>query len=578
MVKYKALLGEKFDKSKITVVGSPTITSDGVASGFSSSNYVQIPSINLSNNFKISIKNLRSVSSEKNTTLMVLRGTSGYINLFKNTTGMAYQFYDGSHYSDYLRLNDTSKPFDLEFISDGANFTANLIIEDTVISTVSKEISFFSNYVASSNATINLGYGSGLGYAFLSSINLTAFKIYVDGQLVFQPVKPTYLLERRKPKVWNKGQFTIVGSPGISESGIASGFSTTSYIEIPNTNLQNADTWEVEGVVQAFSQGVDDDKAWLSPTSGNGLMLPVACKTSNTNIEYQLYLSSTNTSWDIATDSSIKFPSGSRVKCNLKFTGTQYIYTCTNLNTGEVKQVVKNSTLKIYQSPTQLGCKRKTGPLKTNDNIDLKQFKIYTDNTLVFDGGAETYVYDPSKFTIVGSPTITEYGVASGFVTNSSYIETDCMLNPTGDWKYEIEFTTSNDVTSSQTITSGRTISSSPYGLLITVLNGRLLCYIGTSSKHIIDTSTFTTVQPNTKYKWMGEYKNGTYYLSLNGNVYKTLTSTEKLVSNKGQYYGDDVRFPNAFLGSINLPSTSITVDGKEVFTGAKENYYMLSV
>ena len=29
--------------------------------------------------------------------------------------------------------------------------------------------------------------------------------------------------------------------------------------------------------------------------------------------------------------------------------------------------------------------------------------------------------------------------------------------------------------------------------------------------------------------------------------------------------------------GSIDLPSTSITADGKEIFTGAKENYYMLN-
>ena len=40
MSKFYALQKDVFDISKVTVVGSPTITSDGVASGFSSSNYL----------------------------------------------------------------------------------------------------------------------------------------------------------------------------------------------------------------------------------------------------------------------------------------------------------------------------------------------------------------------------------------------------------------------------------------------------------------------------------------------------------------------------------------------------------
>jgi hypothetical protein len=34
-----------FDIDKVTVVGSPTITSDGVASGFSASDYLQLPEV-----------------------------------------------------------------------------------------------------------------------------------------------------------------------------------------------------------------------------------------------------------------------------------------------------------------------------------------------------------------------------------------------------------------------------------------------------------------------------------------------------------------------------------------------------
>ena len=47
MTKLYAQEKRVFDINKVTVVGSPTITSDGVASGFSDVNYIQIPMPNL---------------------------------------------------------------------------------------------------------------------------------------------------------------------------------------------------------------------------------------------------------------------------------------------------------------------------------------------------------------------------------------------------------------------------------------------------------------------------------------------------------------------------------------------------
>ena len=43
----KAVKKDVFDINKVTVVGSPTITNDGVASGFSSGNYIYTPTISL---------------------------------------------------------------------------------------------------------------------------------------------------------------------------------------------------------------------------------------------------------------------------------------------------------------------------------------------------------------------------------------------------------------------------------------------------------------------------------------------------------------------------------------------------
>jgi hypothetical protein len=303
------------------------------------------------------------------------------------------------------------------------------------------------------------------------------------------------------------------------------------------------------------------------------------------NIEYQLYLSSTNTSWDISADNSIKFPSGSRVKCNLKFTGTQYIYTCTNLDTGEVKQVIKNSTLKIYQSPTQLGIKRGINPLKTNDSINLKQFKIYTDGNLVFDGGAETYVYDPSKFTIVGSPTITEYGVASGF-SGSDYITTKNSIDFSNVDNWEIitpVFKHSTNLTVLSTVLCGG-VAGNQDGIAIFMRpNGKTSWSVQDvqGGSFIFKRDANTTFTDGALNQFKMEFTGNAYnfYHSVNGGAFAlvdTFASTTKTTVNTllylgvgiGQYYRGDY---------YALPSTSITVDNKEVFTGAKENYYMLN-
>ena len=148
-------------------------------------------------------------------------------------------------------------------------------------------------------------------------------------------------------------------------------------------------------------------------------------------------------------------------------------------------------------------------------------------------------------------------------------IKTNYIFNPTSNWRFEIEFITSSSIDTTQTITSGRNSSSSTYGLLLIVQNSRLNCYIGNGRIHIIDSSkTNISIKSNTKYKWAAEYKNGVYYLSLNGSVYYSLASTLILVSNIGQYFGNDLKFPGFFKGSIDLKQFSIAVDGKEVFNG----------
>lgn len=570
MTKFYAQEKRVFDINKVTVVGSPTITSDGVASGFSGSSYIK-KEITLTNNWgfvlPVKVTNetvttqwISTFLSEANERICLIRkeGNYLYIQGFNGAvSSYAFTIPYVLNQTVYLKAVKNGTSLVLSYSNDLKNW-----IEKSFDLTV---------YTIPNVKNVNLGIVDSSWQAFLGSINLSQFSITVDGKEVYSPTKPVYALERRKPKVWNKGQFTIFGNPTISESGVASGFDSISdALIIPNLNINEADNWEIEGVVQVFSNGGQQAGVWLSPKTGNGIMLPCAYPSTGANIQYQLYLSSTSSSWDISNGAFITFPSGSKVKCNLKFTGTQYIYTCTNLDTNEVKSIEVNSSLKIYQSPELLGRKRAgTANSAFTGSIDLKSFKIYTDNNLVFDGGAETYVYDSSKFTVVGSPTITEYGVASG-LNDSNYIQAT-TIDYSKNWEIVVPFKTGSTISAQVllTLNTGTTFASNY--LVLTGAKSLSFRLAGLNLSNIDSTSLKENTDYIAKIGWDGSR----YYLKINGQEYYRNSSTAleidepiKLgtISNSGWI----------FQGTINLSQFSITVDGKEVFTGAKEKFYAM--
>ena len=239
---YYALKKDVFDINKVTVVGNPTITSNGVASGFDSANAnnIQIPTAIISqiataNTWKAEVSgtvqesgftygNIRTDNNIRYDLIQLNRYTNGFMFvccLDENGTATSKNIpitftntYNGKAYKATLEFT-------------GTKYIATVQFEDGKVLTNSLDNSYKIKFY-------NFGDKFELGYKCINgSINLKDFKIYVDNQLVFQPVKPTYLLERRKQKVWNKGQFTIVGNPSISESGVASGFSVSNYITTP---------------------------------------------------------------------------------------------------------------------------------------------------------------------------------------------------------------------------------------------------------------------------------------------------------------------------------------------------------
>ena len=230
-----------FDKSKFEVVGSPTITDDGIASGFSDSNYIRKSSLELNGNWVIR-GNLKTFNTQTNSN-RIIEGknlsnntTEGVTLLITAQNKIAWSFTangvvivpttTSSYVVDnnvdyYYSLSYNNGVFNLAISKDNINFT-NI---STISATITESVIFDLFFCKSSNTAERYLDGS---------IDLKYFSVLVNGIPVFNGNKTG--LDIVKPD-----NFEIVGSPNIAEDGIASGFSNSNYlIKTLNTNFLNS--------------------------------------------------------------------------------------------------------------------------------------------------------------------------------------------------------------------------------------------------------------------------------------------------------------------------------------------------
>lgn len=256
MNKYLALQKDVFDISKVTVVGSPTITSDGVASGFNGTSdcvYSEVDASILDGTKDILVEG-------EFTTSDALGGLQGifYLGSLSNTAGVYFRvnnakfdlivFTAAEVYSSVLSTSymvaNTTYYYKIYFDKNTKRFTLKISLDGK---NYNDECSLIVNQIyLPNNAIILWGCRHLTNFAqqFKGSINLPATKVYSNNQLIYSPTKPTYLLERRK-EGYDPSKFTIVGSPTITEYGVASGFSGSDYLTIPTIDLSQTDSFEL---------------------------------------------------------------------------------------------------------------------------------------------------------------------------------------------------------------------------------------------------------------------------------------------------------------------------------------------
>lgn len=167
-----------FDRDKFTVVGSPTITDDGIASGFSSGNYLTTPIIDLSKPFEI--KFYYNTGDSFNSSIPVFGSSDRNYLRFRADS---FQFILSE-----LNLNNTAwvtvqtnTTYYVIYYWNGSEYGAKIYKPDGTLLANPK----VNSSTPCANSKITLGKCSWSGDYVRGSIDLKQFSIEVDGEEVF---------------------------------------------------------------------------------------------------------------------------------------------------------------------------------------------------------------------------------------------------------------------------------------------------------------------------------------------------------------------------------------------------------
>ena len=172
-----------------TVVGSPTITSDGVASGFNNSNYIQIKNQKLGSTTKISIKAKRQTLGTSNETFFrIVDGSGTFWRFYFNTSGTMDYMCDGVYGMLGCDLNTTEDfIFNVEITPKQFKFSCFQGEQEVLVRQPVRSRDYINIFSSSNEYFMDLGAYTNVN-GLLGSIDLKQFSITVDGKEVYKPL------------------------------------------------------------------------------------------------------------------------------------------------------------------------------------------------------------------------------------------------------------------------------------------------------------------------------------------------------------------------------------------------------
>lgn len=361
---------------------------------------------------------------------------------------------------------------------------------------------------------------------------------------------------------------TVTGTPTITSDGIASDFTgsnrITTTIDYSGSSLE---------ITCGYYWETDSDGANIFWLSRNNNLTSIFRFYQSNNNNCVLFAARDENLNFLATEYSPNTNDFIIIKAKLNSDNT---VTGTVINVTQNVTVTKTTTGTISNVPSATGNILYVGNANGNERyigkIDLKQLSIKLDGIPVFSGnqtGIDTV--KPNNYTVVGSPTISDDGIASGFST-SNYLRGYVFSPESSAWKIKFTFMTASTVSAGHLYTSTNSVN----GVNIIINNGNKLgLHLSNNgtSYNICDISTDDVLQANTRYYAIAEFDgNSTYKLSCSTDginfITKSVTSSQALPSNTSTMgiIGCSTYFGSAFGGSIDLNSFEIYVNDELVY------------
>ena len=365
-----------FDADKFTTSASwsGTITQDGIASGFSGSAKLQTTTFNPVNKswqIELAFKlNTLPTSQE----FILTQYQNNVVVYVGANNKLIVRVHAGSWDNDTVLDKDTT-------ISTNINY--KVILGFTQTGYYAKLINLDTNTTIYSYTNTNTGvvYDGGISkltlgnhntnntFPFTSgSIDLKQFSVIVDGVPVFSGNKTG--IDTIKPD-----DYTVTGTPAITDDGIASGFSTSKYIQGNNFNANKPFEIFVKvktGMVASITQDILDTYG----TNATGFILRV----SDARV---LVINPDETTY-----SSANLTANTDYLFKITYNGTNNLKVYLSANNGTSFTLIADKTITTAFSTTQptflgiRGASTKANPW--GGSIDLNAFKIYVDGDLVY--------------------------------------------------------------------------------------------------------------------------------------------------------------------------------------------------
>lgn len=362
-----------FDLSKFEVVGSPSITDDGVASGFSDSNIISINDLSITNKWSLEFNiTIYSLSLPINP---ILQG-SIYNRIFIQSNGNIRIFANQSDNQEgFLDFNTNfvfNKLYNIKISYNGID-TYTIVSTNLEDGTIYKQ-NIVKNIVIAPTIT-KWNIGSDTNRYLDGSIDLKSFSIWADGIPVFNGNKTGLFVA--KPD-----NYEIVGSPTITEDGIASGFSQSNNIRFnfSNNNVENIN------IFGAFNIKDINSSIVLLGTSnaeeGCGIWYNGTSKTLS--IRLRSNLSQDAGDWDIDNSNYTFTPSIGKNTFSFVQTNDKYYFNIYNANGDNILNKEIQSTKNLKLSNVLIGAVWGNTPQSESNSIDLNTYKFYSNDNLIY--------------------------------------------------------------------------------------------------------------------------------------------------------------------------------------------------